>query len=1818
MGCLSDDILLAHFEGELSPRERAQVEAHLNECVPCTRLLSRLKQAMGSFDATPDQPPCPEETTAMGAHALRLGDTLASRLLSSLDRDGSQDDASEPEVLRAGQVVGHFQVIRLIGCGGMGEVYLARDERLGRKVALKLLHPRAVGSSESLEGLMHEARTTALFNHPNIVTVYEVGEEQGRPYLALEYLQGQTLRQRMSRKRHSRRESLRVVRDTAEALREAHENGVLHLDLKPSNIILASDGRLRVLDFGLARLVGKSRRARGGGADQDLPAEDAPMVRGSPAYMAPEQWQAQATTGAADVWALGVIMFELLAGERPHHSADALKLCTLVCSAAPAPTLPTELGVSEELTGLVAACLEKDPAARLTAPALLERLERLLAMEAGEQPLTSPFRGLLPFEEGHHPLFFGRDEEVSIFARRMDEEPVLPVVGASGAGKSSFVQAGVIPRLREQGRYIVLRMRPGRRPMRTLARRVLAAWRNVADLDRGAGGQAPRPGPLTEDAGELSRRFTDAPSLLNMELQRLADRARASVLLFVDQLEEVYDLGEAGEADALVAAVCGAADDAAQPVRVIFTLREEFISRVAACPEARAALGRITVLRPPGMPMLQEVLTRPVVAVGYAYDDPSLVEEMAAAVEGEAACLPLLQFAGLQLWERRDARNRLLLGSAYQGMGGVAGALARHADGVLSAMSADDQLLARAVLLRLVSPDGTRRVLPVSHVLEGLPGAAERVLPRLLAGRLLVERRREEPSDGAEADLELVHESLVESWDRLRRWLDQGKEELAFLADAERAADLWRQRGERHNEVWSGEALREARRILGRGAAGQVPARVEAFIAAGEAQDVGRRRLRRLRLGVAVTLLALVALGSQVAALVVRSQRNRAEEHRAEALLESARAASRGDDPLEARARIRAALEARDSAAARMLWWELGALPMAWRREVGAVLHRASFAPGGARAAMAGSDKVVTLLDSQTGRVVGRLRGPEDQLLSVAHAPGGEGIAAGGRDGSIWYWENDRAAGKRLPQGHKGAVWDLAFSPDGAWMVSVGNDGAVLIQGADGGKTRRLEGASGALHAVRVAPDGESVVAAGTSGALHRWDLASGKMRRLGEGSRRGVHALAFSPDGELIAAGGDDRTVWLLDSRTGKETRTLRGHGRAIWALAFSPDGHTLASAGKDNTVRLWPRAGGGSSRIFRDHGSMVLGLAFSPDGRHLLSTSADRSARLWRVKSPARTREDRGHGAIVPGAAFSPDGRTLASCGRDGMVRLWNVESGEQQAVYRPAAGKLITVAYSPDGEWLATAGTGRTVHLLEANTGMELQVFQGHTDKIFSLAFSPDGATLASASADGTARLWDIRGGGPGTVLRGHTSAVHGLAFSPDGARLATGSRDRTVRLWTLPGGEVSGILRGHSAPVWGVAFSPRASGELYSAGLDGYLRRWRLPNGEVEVVGRCAGRAYWPAVNPDGSRVGVPCSDGVGRIWDGAGMIKLTGHHGEVNSLRFSPRDPWAATTGDDGTVRLWELKSGRPYWHTPLLANTGKGPLLCSRRGCRKPGAPMDPARKALPWQARIREAALDAHMPRPDAPLCLVTFDGVVEQWDTASGEKKLAGVARGGRRILSVAGGCLALGKGRATLFRPDRPLKVLASQAASAAAQHPRGILLAVGDALRLLSSDGALLRSHPVPRGAVTVALFKGGVALGYPDGGVELLDEESGARRPSFTLEGAPASPVVALTGALAGTLAVGYANGEVGLHMLTNGRRLRRSRLHGPARHLLFNKGQLMAATVLEDSQAWDLSKLTARYCQVLREVWRQVPVTWKDGLPRVSPPPMGHTCTPLK
>ncbi|MFH0900517.1 MAG: protein kinase, partial [Pseudomonadota bacterium] len=1791
-------------------------------------------------------------------------------------------------VLAADTMVDHFRILRLLGKGGMGEVYLARDTLLGRRVALKVISPEIVDSEAAASRFFHEARVTASFGHPNVVGVYAVGTFEGRPYLALEYLEGQTLRQRLDESRPGIRESMRVGAAVARALAEAHKHRILHRDLKPENVIIPKDGRLRVLDFGLAEILPDPAAAAGAGAatgeSQQHGSESggatvetgglelrsdpatARTVYGTPAYLAPERWRGDGDSEAGDVWALGIMLYEMVSGRRPLSALAIEAFRVAVSGADPMPALPSQREVPAELAELIAHSLDKTPAARPAAVEVAERLEQLLLGSKRERPAEeSPFRGLFPFSERHSDVFFGRDPEIAAFLESMREQSVLPVVGPSGAGKSSFVQAGVIPRLREQGSWSVFQFRPGSDPFAGLATRlergetartlessaptmatvqhltgsvsfssvsapcVRASTGAGTSANASAGASANASANASASAGAtgggdagagavagavaavlggsflpashasgshgggedhsvpgaeegLAIRLFRSPRLLNLLLHQLAENEGSRVLLFVDQLEELYTLvADENVRQRFMEAICTAADDPLDPVRVVFTVRDDFLGRIAEGAEVRAALSRVTVLRSPGTGALHEILTRPLEAVGYRYDDPPLVEEMIVAVREEPACLPLLQFASKVLWDRRDAGHRLLRRAAYQAMGGVAGALAEHADGVLEGLSPAEVRLARDLLLRLVTAEGTRRVVPMNVALEGLGSSAREVLGRLTQARLITVRRGR-GDDRAEAVLELVHESLIRSWARLARWIDESRDELAFLAEVGQAAELWDKRGRRPDEVWRGEALYEAKRKLER-FAGRAPALVLDFIAA----SVGRERRALLRtralMVFVVTFLAGIALAAVLVARETQRQKEQAEARRAEAQREGAKAAMVRGDLLEARAKLRGSLETQDSPLGRALWWHLDRDSVDWTKDIGSPVHGVAYSPDGTVIAVASGEKTIYLVDARiaTARA---LRGQDDQILDIVF-PTARSLAFVTLSGTVGLWDLEHGAASVLATyGHQ--IPRLSASPDGTMLAMGLLDRTLRVIDTRSGK-EQLE-LSGQVFSTAFDPSGASLAAGGNDGTIKIWDLATRQTRHVLAGHQGSVTDVVFSPDGLLLASASDDRTVRLWRVRDGSELRVLLAHTGRVRSIAFSPDGRLLASGSFDKTVRLWEVESGRQRASLLGHSEVVLGLAFSPDGAFLASGSFDRKVRKWRVGKEDSRDLVAGHLSQVHGLSFSPDGRRLASGGGDQTIRLWDADSGEETGVLSGHTARVESVAFSVDGRLLASGSYDRTVRIWDVASGRQQQALPGHTESVPDVAFSPDGATVVSCSHDGSIRLWDLVAGSEKATLRGHRDAVWGIAVSPDGRTIASAGHDATVRIWDVTRLALLRVLEGHHSPVFGVAFSPDGS-SLASSSHDGTIRWWDTSTWVGRVVGRSEGRYHWLAYHPDGVRVGVASSDGTAAIWNtatGASAV-LRGHQGEVNSFRFSPDGARAATTSDDGTVRLWNVASALPIWRGPgLLATTLEA---FTHRGWRRLGGiPAPPAGSsgAAPWRATIEKEARLVSEDAGGRLLCLGTLADRLEIWDPLAGKRMVDKPLAGLDQLFAVRGGCVTRAEGRAVIHSPPSSGTAVAEALAaeggevdlgmSSAIAYDNGeVLVAAGREVIAFTPSGKETARYQADSGVTAVARIGGWLVLGFEGGDIELAPLVAGGTRASHAFEEVSSSPVRRIVEGPMGTIVVGSASGDLGIWSLRNGARLARAKLHGPIAYLLLRQGHLYAGTELGGHFALD-------------------------------------------
>ena len=383
--CPSADQLGQLLAEELSPQEHAVVAAHVDRCPRCQQILETLTDTVLVPAAVHEE-----------QQAEQPGPPFLHRLMAAPLVDGDSQPAAWP-------AVPGYEIVRLLGRGGMGVVYQARHVRLHRLVALKTL---AAAQDDPVQEarFQREAETAARLQHPNIAQVYEVGEHEGRPYFVLEFLGGGSLSDKLSGTPQPPGRAAELVLTLAHAMHYAHQQGVVHRDLKPANVLLAEDGTPKITDFGLAKNLDLDHEQTRSGA-----------VVGTPSYMAPEQaaGSTRQVGPAADIYALGAILYELLTGHPPFKGATVLETLEQVRSEEPVPPRRLQNKVPRDLETVCLTCLRKEPAKRYASAEELARdLERFLAGEpiearpvgqverlvrwAARRPALAAVYGLLP------------------------------------------------------------------------------------------------------------------------------------------------------------------------------------------------------------------------------------------------------------------------------------------------------------------------------------------------------------------------------------------------------------------------------------------------------------------------------------------------------------------------------------------------------------------------------------------------------------------------------------------------------------------------------------------------------------------------------------------------------------------------------------------------------------------------------------------------------------------------------------------------------------------------------------------------------------------------------------------------------------------------------------------------------------------------------------------------------------------------------------------------------------------------------------------------------------------------------------------------------------------------------------------------------------------------------------------------------------------------------------------------------------------------------------------------------------------------------
>lgn len=775
-----------------------------------------------------------------------------------------------------------YALVKPLGRGRTGLVYVAQDTLLERHVAIKFI---PVANEALMTQFVQEARSAARIQHPNVATLYRVGRIDGHAYLVWELVRGKSLDQ--AEKPMPADRVLSIAFDVVRGLGAAHRRGVLHRDIKPGNIVVADTGESKLVDFGLAAFLDDEAVSRT--ADSD-------GLVGTPYFMSPEAWRRDALDVRSDLYSVGLVLYELLAGEGPFRHVRVKELAHTLQSEAPRPLAAVAPSVPAGFASVVDRCLRADRTARFAnADELLAALDLISPARAlGALPEGNPYRGLRAYEPEHRALFFGRSRALRAVIERLRGDSLLVVTGDSGVGKSSLCAAGVLPSIAEGAledgrRWLVGRTVPGRAPIK-----------NLADLLAQLLG-------LPVDT--LQRAISEQPDSLG-RIVRAALRDELALLVYMDQLEELVTQSTAE--GAAVAQALAALADGLPGVRVLATARSDFLSRLAGLPGFMDRLPpSLLLLGPMSAADIREAIVGPAALKQAHFESEALVDELVASTVSAQGSLPLLQFTLAELWDRRDVTTGTISAASLAQIGGVSGALARHADSVLVALSAGERTVAREVLLRLVTVDDTR-ARRTEEELHALSPLAPHVLEAMVRGRLLVVS---ESPDGSV--YEIAHEALVRGWNTLAHWLVEEAEIRAARHRLETAASEWQRLGRSRELLWSGRQLAE------------LDARVLEGIAARERAFVDdSRRARTLARWVRRGVVAAVVLGIAGAWIGAEVMDRRATARAVDEDLAKAQASWRiARQANDQRARLRqqafAAWDALDAAAGERGWRDM-------------------------------------------------------------------------------------------------------------------------------------------------------------------------------------------------------------------------------------------------------------------------------------------------------------------------------------------------------------------------------------------------------------------------------------------------------------------------------------------------------------------------------------------------------------------------------------------------------------------------------------------------------------------------------------------------------------------------------------------------------------------------------------------------------------------------------------------------------------------------------------------------------------------------------
>jgi WD40 repeat protein len=1107
------------------------------------------------------------------------------------------------------------------------------------------------------------------------------------------------------------------------------------------------------------------------------------------------------------------------------------------------------------LVGAVVAIIPREWFARVAGPVILVLLLLLVVVMVRQHRATrsertwtegSPFPGLKAFTAGQSAVFFGREEETQELVERLNpiagsrRHRFVAVIGSSGAGKSSLVQAGLLPALGDH--WLPLSsVVPGTDPHKSLAG-VLAA----AGLERPAS-EPPDGDALAHSLAELRSARRDP---------------YASIVVVLDQAEELQNEVPADKRRSFLEMLRGALRHD-QRLWVVATLRSEFLT--AFLDEGFEDLFyRPIVIGSLPREKLFDVIQKPAASAGIQFEQ-GVVNQLVDEVGREDA-LPLLAYTLNVLYERLDGRTEITRND-YTQVRGVLGALPKHAERVCAELRENDpDAPVLSTLVKFVTFSGPGSRVPTRRRVERaeLHDSELRVAEGFVNARLLTRHG----ADGKDV-FQVAHEALFREWAPLKQEIAVKATGLQWRSEIERQAGEWEESGRDGAYLLRDERLRRALRMAEAYPDLASAASVREFLEQSTSSDDAELERRAN----AVARRAFESIGDdpeRALLLALAAVEEGRPTSAARAALTAALSATRlrgvlrgHTETLRAVAwspeRERLATGSEDRTV-RVWGPDMRAYPLV--KEVAGEVRTLAWAPDAGAIAVGLDNGEAWILGLGSGG--DRMLGKHGAAINAIDWGRNGRIATGSHDGTAAIWDLDGGEPERV-LAHGAWVRGLAWCPHGHRLATACRDRRARIwdMEADGEEPRVLERHREWVEKVAWSPDGHRLATVSRGGDGFIWDLRGSSEPKLLRGHTSWVQGVDWSPDGTRIATTSRDRTARIWD-KCGTQLAVLRGHRHWVHGVSWSLDGNQIATASYDRTARIWDARDVTALVDVRAHTDIVQAVDWSEDGERIATASHDGAAKIWDARTGdeiAVLPHDRG----VYDVAWAPDGRRVVTGAGDNAAHIWELEGQPVETAQAVHGNWVEYVDWSPDGERIATGSNDRTARIWDAGTGAPRDHILPHGHWVRGVAWCPHSRRLATASYDRDARIWDVETGEV-IELEGHGEWVNAVAWSPDGKRVATASVDLTARIWDAESGDELAVLSGHEDSVQGIAWS-REGRRIATASSDGTARTWDA-EGFAELAVPCVRDVSVEDVawSPRGQRLATVSADGALQVWE----------------------------------------------------------------------------------------------------------------------------------------------------------------------------------------------------------------------------------------------------------------------------------------------------------------------------------------------------------------